>query len=83
MALLLATGEAMFIYIFPASANNIKLEVTIARKVLPQPHTQGMKGSMRNLLNLLLLLLLLKLYLHTVFSSGFNMQQTKLDKLQK
>jgi hypothetical protein len=32
---------------------------------------------------LLLLLLLLKLYLHTVFSSGFNMQQTKLDKLQK
>ena len=30
-----------------------------------------------------LLLLLLKLYLHTVFSSGFNMQQTKLDKLQK
>jgi hypothetical protein len=27
-----------------------------------------------------LLLLLLKLYLHTVFSSGFNMQQTKLDK---
>jgi hypothetical protein len=29
------------------------------------------------------LLLLLKLYLHTVFSSGFNMQQTKLDKLQK
>jgi hypothetical protein len=28
-------------------------------------------------------LLLLKLYLHTVFSSGFNMQQTKLDKLQK
>jgi hypothetical protein len=33
--------------------------------------------------NKLLLLLLLKLYLHTVFSSGFNMQQTKLDKLQK
>jgi hypothetical protein len=32
---------------------------------------------------LLLLLLLLKLYLHTAFSSGFNMQQTKLDKLQK
>ena len=30
---------------------------------------------------ILLLLLLLKLYLHTVFSSGFNMQQTKLDKL--
>jgi hypothetical protein len=30
-----------------------------------------------------LLLLILKLYLHTVFSSGFNMQQTKLDKLQK
>ena len=26
------------------------------------------------------LLLLLKLYLHTVFSSGFNMQQTKVDK---
>ena len=26
------------------------------------------------------LLLLLKLYLHTVFSSGFNMQETKLDK---
>jgi hypothetical protein len=32
---------------------------------------------------LITLLLLLKLYLHTVFSSGFNMQQTKLDKLQK
>jgi hypothetical protein len=29
------------------------------------------------------LLLLLKLYLHTVFSSGFNMQQTKLDKFPK
>ena len=28
-------------------------------------------------------ILLLKLYLHTVFSPGFNMQQTKLDKLQK
>jgi hypothetical protein len=27
----------------------IKLEITIARKVLP--HTQGIKGSMRNMLN--------------------------------
>jgi hypothetical protein len=31
----------------------------------------------------IIIILLSKLYLHTVFSSGFNMQQTKLDKLQK
>jgi hypothetical protein len=35
------------------------------------------------ILLLLKIKLLLKLYLHTIFSSGFNMQQTKLDKLQK
>jgi hypothetical protein len=33
--------------------------------------------------NVIIIIILLKLYLHTVFSSGFNMQQTKLDKLQK
>jgi hypothetical protein len=32
---------------------------------------------------IIIIIILLKLYLHTVFSSGFNMQQTKLDKLQK
>jgi hypothetical protein len=32
-----------------AKINEILLEVTIARKMLPHP--QGMKGSMRNLLN--------------------------------
>ena len=30
--------------------------------------------------SIIIILLLLKLYLHTVFSSGFNMQHTKLDK---
>jgi hypothetical protein len=32
---------------------------------------------------IIIIILLLKLYLHTVFSSGFNMQQTKLNQLQK
>ena len=29
---------------------------------------------------IIIIIILLKFYLHTVFSSGFNMQQTKLDK---
>jgi hypothetical protein len=36
-------------FVFITTNISLKLEVTIARKVLP--HLQGIKGSMRNLMN--------------------------------
>ena len=55
----------------------------IGRNILNENDLIEIEIEMMTAALITLLLLLLKLYLHTVFSSGFNMQQTKLDKSQK